>query len=756
MTIRALGIKLTLVGVVSASMFAYVGLLVRSTQAQTTSLIWYVDRNCTSCGRGTFDQPFQTINKALAAADNGDTILVAQGIYTENLLINAQVTLMGGYSPLAGTGVTTWTRCITRCETTITSDDRTIPGEWNGDWIGALSIIKDDHAYRMWYSAGNEIEGESIGYADSPDGVNWFQPCNYSLLGPGTLGAWDEASAADPAVLITGVGLQMWYVGSDVFGQRAIGYASSLDGLTWTKYEGNPILRPDSTDADSFGYPTVVQDGSGNYGMWYSGGGRIWFAVSSDGLNWSKYVDNPVLSPGLPGDWDDGRVYAPVVFAGSDKYEMWYVGESAGASEAQIGYAWSSNGFTWTKSLSNPVLIGCAECWENATVANPAVIAEGMTSYKMWYRGGDSDLQAIGQAVSTDGLNWMKHDNNPVLTQGRPTHWGRPVVYFGSESSGAVVDGFTISNGYSDYGGGIFAYETSPIIRACRVTRNTAHYAGGGIWVGNGTPLIVNTVVSSNTSSKTGGGIVASYASPTIQESVVANNASRNYGGGMSAMGAGQSTLVATTISHNTARWGGGLYGGNADLHASSCRIDGNSAEQGAGIRVTYATLAVTNTFVVDNYATGDGPGGIQFWQASGRLANATIAGNGASTGSGGIVFGTGDPAKQLVVFNSILFFNDGSDLSCSGGACSVTYSDVQEGFSGSGNISADPRFVDQTGGDYHLRGNSPAIDAGTSEGAPATDFEGDLRPIGGVDMGADEFSDELIDVYLPLVLREL
>jgi hypothetical protein len=46
-------------------------------------------------------------------------------------------------------------------------------------------------------------------------------------------------------------------------------------------------------------------------------------------------------------------------------------------------------------------------------------------------------------------------------------------------------------------------------------------------------------------------------------------------------------------------------------------------------------------------------------------------------------------------------------------GDCAVAYSDVQGGWAGTGNIDADPMFVDAVGGDYHLLGDSPAIDAG-------------------------------------------
>ena len=70
-----------------------------------------------------------------------------------------------------------------------------------------------------------------------------------------------------------------------------------------------------------------------------------------------------------------------------------------------------------------------------------------------------------------------------------------------------------------------------------------------------------------------------------------------------------------------------------------------------------------------------------------------------------------------------------------------MTFSNVQGGHAGVGNIDANPRFVDAPAGDYHLLAPSPSIGRGTSAGAPSTDFEGDPRPaFGQVDIGADEF----------------
>ena len=82
-------------------------------------------------------------------------------------------------------------------------------------------------------------------------------------------------------------------------------------------------------------------------------------------------------------------------------------------------------------------------------------------------------------------------------------------------------------------------------------------------------------------------------------------------------------------------------------------------------------------------------------------------------------------------------------------GTTTVTYSDVEGGFTGTGNINLDPLFVlsdpaaqstPKTTGDYHIQSGSPVVDQGTSTDAPADDIDGHDRPLGaGIDMGSDE-----------------
>ncbi len=93
---------------------------------------------------------------------------------------------------------------------------------------------------------------------------------------------------------------------------------------------------------------------------------------------------------------------------------------------------------------------------------------------------------------------------------------------------------------------------------------------------------------------------------------------------------------------------------------------------------------------------------------------------------------------------------SNGPQIYLSWSSITVSYSDVQGGWNGTGNINANPLFVNPTGGDYHLSSGSPCIDAGDPNFVPSpgeTDIDGQPRVMDGngdgvarVDMGADEF----------------
>jgi len=139
-------------------------------------------------------------------------------------------------------------------------------------------------------------------------------------------------------------------------------------------------------------------------------------------------------------------------------------------------------------------------------------------------------------------------------------------------------------------------------------------------------------------------------------------------------------------------------------------------------------------------------------------VTNCTFSGNSAGYGGGGMHnYYNSAPA----VTNCILWGDGPDEIYNQQSDPAVTYSDIQGGYDGIGNIDADPLFANPGGGDFHLRPGSPCVDAGTNDALslPDNDFEGDPRIMDGdgdgeaiVDMGVDETF--WYAVYLPLVLK--
>ncbi len=149
---------------------------------------------------------------------------------------------------------------------------------------------------------------------------------------------------------------------------------------------------------------------------------------------------------------------------------------------------------------------------------------------------------------------------------------------------------------------------------------------------------------------------------------------------------------------------------------------------------------------------------GIQMWHAA---TNATIINNTVFACYGGITVGAGDSpggvtADNTLVANNIVYKNTGYGIYEYGATGThnryinnlVTGNPTEiallNGLSATETLTADPQFVNYQAngtGDYHLKSTSPAINAGTSTSAPAQDFSGGTRPVGGAwDIGAYEY----------------
>ncbi len=232
--------------------------------------------------------------------------------------------------------------------------------------------------------------------------------------------------------------------------------AVSDDGFTWEMLNDDlPVLEPaQAWEGDAVGAPSVVYRG-GRFLMWYAGGygAGIGYAGSEDGLTWAKYDDNPILQPDQ--DWEEGLVAAPAVLAQDGHYLLFYSGGDTGGPElAQhagraIGYAHSADGLIWIKqddqgrnsaddSPAVHPLLTASQLWEGydpdnevyGWVASPFIRVDRPVDrdvYRLYYTGnrpGDpvfSDV-SIGYAGSFDGMDWQKADEaiNPVVGEKFP------------------------------------------------------------------------------------------------------------------------------------------------------------------------------------------------------------------------------------------------------------------------------------------------------------------------------------------------
>ena len=341
------------------------------------------------------------------------------------------------------------------------------------------------------------------------------------------------------------------------------------------------------------------------------------------------------------------------------------------------------------------------------------VIAEPNT-----YTGpGNKDIDFKGLAITVRGTD----PNDPAVVAAtvidcKNAAQDRGFYFHNGEGPNSIVSGFTIKRGYvyNMKGGGICCSGSSPTIKNCTITNNKAqgsdyagsyigHSYGGGIsCTSSSHPTIINCTISDNTTSGGDGSFM--------------RDGGNAYGGGIYSDSDSNLTIINCVITNNTARGGNGGEGGSG----------GNGC--GAGVYCgTGSAATISNCTIVDNIA---------------HKGVAGLFGPSDGISRGGGVYGSAG------VENCIVWANTAISSPQIYGAPVVSYSDVEDGFSGEGNIDADPCFIDPAGGDYHLLFDSPCVGAGDPNYEPVpgeTDIDGDNRIIDGrIDIGADEFNPEM------------
>jgi len=267
---------------------------------------------------------------------------------------------------------------------------------WENSRVSHCCVLFDSTIYRMWYTGNNLAADGSprIGYATSSDGIEWkrhsLQKDGAVLIGES--GQWDRLGVMHPTVVFDGTLFHLWYTGVKNSSEWGIGYATSEDGINWVKYENNPVLSDADAptwESNAIFKPSVILKDS-VFHLWYTGRNdtlrQIGYATSLDGKTWTKYSGNPVFKTGPDRTWDQADVNVGSVVLQDDIFHLWYSGRRTSGAW-NIGYATSADGINWERYVDNPVLSpGESDSWDRLNVGGAMVIYDD-NIFKMWYNG---------------------------------------------------------------------------------------------------------------------------------------------------------------------------------------------------------------------------------------------------------------------------------------------------------------------------------------------------------------------------------
>jgi len=274
-------------------------------------------------------------------------------------------------------------------------------------------------------------------------------------------------------------------------------------------------------------------------------------------------------------------------------------------------------------------------------------------------------------------------------------------TFSNSETSDAVLDGFTLTNGLeiggagincsgasptitnctfknceSEYGPAIYIQSSAqPTICNCTITDNTGNQLGGAFYLDNSAVTVANCTFTNNDATIDGGVIWATASSFTISDSTFTGNTANN-GGAIFARAANTTCLLdnctfqtneatdsggailisnsvilqiqSCTLSENEATYGGGIFATtNSEVYASSSIIQRNVAsESGAGICTQASSiLQLTSSTLKDNFLDGDHGAGIDISASDAQITDCVVMGNeiiGGSNPTGAGVFASG------------------------------------------------------------------------------------------------------------------
>ncbi|NIW00179.1 M6 family metalloprotease domain-containing protein, partial [Candidatus Saccharibacteria bacterium] len=273
----------------------------------------------------------------------------------------------------------------------------------------------------------------------------------------------------------------------------------------------------------------------------------------------------------------------------------------------------------------------------------------------------------------------------------------------------AVLEGLTITGGRADdsyphnSGSAMYNNSGSPKLINCTFIHNSAPQGNCMFNLSDSNPTLINCTFTRNY----GGGICNSdRSSPTLANCRFIEE----YNGGLRNYDNSNPTLTDCKLTDNSAdTFGGGMYNLDSNPKLINCKFINNGANGGGAIfNSGNSNVKLNNCIFVGNAALNSGGAIWNIMQANATLTNCVFNRNSAGSNGGGLY--NASPGV-VTLSNCILWDNINGQIE---GTAYVSYSAVQGGWTGLGNINADPFFADANNGDYHLKSQVGRWDAGS------------------------------------------
>ncbi len=302
--------------------------------------------------------------------------------------------------------------------------------EWRQtDWTGGPGQA-------AWYDSSRYDSSDMVDTFSVPGTMrlshlsrNYTRDPANPVVVPGAPGEWDDGGVFGYPRRRKGGGYEVLYYGEDAgFLVSALGYASSPDGVTWTKYAANPVLERSgpATAWDAGGvYLGPILDEGDRYTMLFGGvdsGINQYYglATSPDLMHWDR-LEGFVFGPGDPGSWEAFIGDAALVREGGG-YRLWYTGNNM--VTGCVGTATSDDGVNWARDAANPVLGPGSGTWDGGAIWDFHILKRPWAGdFMMVYTASDgAGNTGVGLAFSPDGITWTKHPN-PIWQSGAVGSW---------------------------------------------------------------------------------------------------------------------------------------------------------------------------------------------------------------------------------------------------------------------------------------------------------------------------------------------